>query len=343
MIRNREEREEIIVMGDLILYLGITFIGYIIGDKVKKRGIQLAWTGKIQTFAISALVFAMGVRIGCNDDVVSKLDSIGLYAVIFTFVVMLFSIFSITIARKMLGINRYGLRGEDTEEYTSKKSMEAGENKGSGNFKPDPMTVLIVFFVALGIAAGYFVIGKYMPNLDIFNEFLGLAIKIGLCTLLVFVGMDIGIEGKVIAQFKSVGIRILAIPAAIVAGTFIGAAVCSIILPISLKESLAIGAGFGWYSLAPGIIMDKGLVIAGAISFMHNVMREIFAIVLIPMVAHHIGYVETVGMPGAAAMDVCLPIVERSTSSATAIYSFVSGVFLSIAVPILVPFILNVF
>ena len=46
-------------------------------------------------------------------------------------------------------------------------------------------------------------------------------------------------------------------------------------------------------------------------------------------------------MPGSAAMDVCLPIVEKSTRSDIAVYSFVSGVILSTAVPILVPLIIG--
>lgn len=62
---------------------------------------------------------------------------------------------------------------------------------------------------------------------------------------------------------------------------------------------------------------------------------------LIPVVAKKIGYIETTGMPGAAAMDVCLPIVEKSTRSDIAVYSFVSGVTLSILVPVLVPLILG--
>ena len=46
-------------------------------------------------------------------------------------------------------------------------------------------------------------------------------------------------------------------------------------------------------------------------------------------------------MPGAAAMDVCLPIVEKATRSDIAVYSFVSGVILSILVPVLVPVIIG--
>ena len=49
---------------------------------------------------------------------------------------------------------------------------------------------------------------------------------------------------------------------------------------------------------------------------------------------------ETIALPGAAAMDVCLPIVEKSTSGNIAVYSFISGLVLSALVPICVPLIL---
>ena len=61
------------------------------------------------------------------------------------------------------------------------------------------------------------------------------------------------------------------------------------------------------------------------------------AIILIPGVARKIGYVESVTLPGASAMDVCLPIVVRATSGNTAVYSFISGTVLSFMVPVLVP------
>ena len=66
------------------------------------------------------------------------------------------------------------------------------------------------------------------------------------------------------------------------------------------------------------------------------------AIILIPIVAKRIGYVEKCALKGAAAMDVCLPVVEKATNANIAVYSFVSGVVLSIAVPVLVPFIMGI-
>jgi len=64
--------------------------------------------------------------------------------------------------------------------------------------------------------------------------------------------------------------------------------------------------------------------------------------VLIPVIARKVGYIETVSLPGAAAMDVCLPIVEKATKSHIAVYSFVSGVVLSVAVPVMVSFCMGV-
>ena len=60
-------------------------------------------------------------------------------------------------------------------------------------------------------------------------------------------------------------------------------------------------------------------------------------ILLISPVASRVGYLEAVSMGGAAAMDVLLPVVERATEGRIAVYSFVSGLILSTAVPILVP------
>ena len=267
--------------------------------------------------------------------------------------VMVMTTVCISITRRLLKIDRYGLMqnpmdniaiNEESIEVDEIEEISVGEATQKGHDKRgkvDTMTIKILVSVVLGMISGYLFVDDLFSSFDVFNTFASLAIKLGLCTLLVFVGMDLGLDGKVVDNFKKVGIRIMAIPLAAIVGTLIGSALCGIFLPVSMKESLAIGAGFGWYSLAPGIIMDKGYVIAGAISFMHNVMRELLAIITIPMVAKHVGFVECCGLPGASAMDVCLPIVERATSSNTAVYSFVSGVVLSIAVPIMVPLIIG--
>lgn len=196
------------------------------------------------------------------------------------------------------------------------------------------MTKLVLSSVGLGIFIGY----KIAP--EIFLQYSGTVLMVGLCILLFLVGVDIGIAGTAVKNIKKAGIKIFIFPVAIMIGTFVGALVASICLPISVKDSLMVGAGFGWYSLAPVLIANYSAKIS-AISFMHNIFREILGMIVIPFVARRIGYIETTSLPGAAAMDVCLPLIEKETTSDIAIYSFISGLFLSMSVPILVPFIIN--
>ena len=61
------------------------------------------------------------------------------------------------------------------------------------------------------------------------------------------------------------------------------------------------------------------------------------AFLLIPFVAKHVGFVECAALPGAAAMDTVLPVVVGATHERITLYSFASGVVLSLLVPVLVP------
>ncbi len=361
-------------MSDLILYLGITLVGYFFGAKFNDKKEKFFWIGTVQTAAIIVLVLFMGMRMGANREITDNIGAIGIYALVMTIFTMALSILFITITRKIFGIDKKGYMQSHTnpsekagkaetvatatgaaaeaaekagaaEGARAEFAEEAGEElteeiktieeKESGI---DKMTFFIIGAVIIGMVVGYFCIRPiFGEHISTFETWAGIIIKVGLCVLLFFVGTDLGFEGTVVENFKKVGIRIFAFPLAVVLGTLLGAAIAGIIMGLDVKLSLAIGAGFGWYTLAPGIIMEAGYLTGSAISFLHNVMREFFSILLIPFVASKVGYIETCGMPGAAAMDVCLPIVERSTRSEIAIYSFVSGVVLSILVPVLVP------
>ena len=316
-------------MTDTIIYLGTCVVGYLVAVPLRNQKEKLQFVGPAQIVALVCLVFCMGMRIGVNEEVVNSLDTYGLYAFIFTVATMVGSVLAIMVMRKILGINRYGLMKDSTqEELEPKKKVKRGIDK---------MTLLIVGFVILGIATGFLFCRTHFSDLDKFGQDVSTIIKYELIILLAFVGIDLGLEGKVISNFRRIGFRVFAVPVAIAIGTFAGAFVCTLFLPVTASEGLAIGAGFAWYSLAPGIILDAGHIAAGAISFMHNVMREVLAILFIPIVAQYVGYVETAGLAASTGMDVCLPLIERSTSGTAAVYSFMSGFTLSMAVPILVP------
>ncbi len=344
-------------MGVTVLYLGMTVIGYFTGAIMRKNDRDMGFAGKAPVFIITILVFIMGSRIGSDETIVRSLDTIGLTALGLTLFMMAGSAAAVFALRKVMGFDKEGRRriSADMQEVPGMQTSaeqnenipadpgadtaafeEAGQEPEREKVRTDhTMTVCIVTSVAAGIAAGYLI----LP--DSFIGITGSIIVVGLCLLLFFVGVDIGLEGTIIRSFREAGWRIVIFPFAVIAGTFIGAAAASLVLPVGLRDSLCVGAGFGWYTLAPAMLADYSLKVS-ALSFMHNVMREMIAILIIPTVARKVGYIECTSLPGAAAMDVCLPIVEGATRGDIAVYSFVTGAVLSVTVPVMVSFLAGI-
>lgn len=194
------------------------------------------------------------------------------------------------------------------------------------------MTWKIIAAVAFGVLFGRFF-------LDTEPVFLSTLLDVGLCLLLFFVGIDVGKNKDVVKQIKEIGIKAVTTPLTVAIGTIVGSIVFGSIFDYSPKDASLLGAGFGWYTLSPIIIAPYSAELS-ALAFLANVTREVLAIISIPMVAKYIGYTEAIAPAGATAMDTTLPIVSRSTDAQTTIVSFVTGLVLSLSVPILLPSIL---
>ena len=154
-------------------------------------------------------------------------------------------------------------------------------------------------------------------------------------------GLTLGLDGSVFRNIKKAGAGIILFPIAAVLGSVIGGVIYAAISPMTLREGIAISCGFGWYTYAPNVILQAGYPVASAVSFLHNVLREVAGIIGIPFLAQKIGYVEACAVPGVAAMDVCMPIVERSAREDTVVYSFGIGLLMCLSVPVLVPLVIG--
>ena len=104
--------------------------------------------------------------------------------------------------------------------------------------------------------------------MEIFQAETGNLLTICICILLALAGFNLGISGKVVESLKSAGLRVILFPFAAVGGSLLGGLVYGLLSPLSIREAVAISAGFGWYTLAPTIITEAGFAVAGAISFM---------------------------------------------------------------------------
>jgi len=192
------------------------------------------------------------------------------------------------------------------------------------------MTIKIILILTAGIIlSGFFILPESI------YQSTGLLLDIGLCCLLFFVGIDIGNNKDTFKNLKNVGLKVLIVPIAAVAGSLFGGILCSLIFDINIYGSLAIASGLSWYTLAPIIITPYSAEL-GAIAFLTNVFREVFAFITIPFIAKHIGYLETIAIGGAISMDTGLPIITKNTNQEVVIISFISGIIMSLMVPVLV-------
>jgi uncharacterized membrane protein YbjE (DUF340 family) len=106
---------------------------------------------------------------------------------------------------------------------------------------------------------------------------------------------------------------------------------------LSAGKGLALSAGFGWYSLSGVLISDMGDAMLGSAAFLANMIREALALVLIPVLAVTRRPYTAIGVGGATAMDVTLPLIEQCIGPDAVPVSFTSGAVLSMLVPVLVP------
>lgn len=191
------------------------------------------------------------------------------------------------------------------------------------------MTFKIILAVIVGTVVGFFVPDAWYGATDTL-------LTIGLCLLLFFVGIDIGKNKNVFQDIKRTGVLFFLVPIGVAIGSLSGAIAIGALLGYPLHEAGAIGSGMGWYTLSSIIIAPYSSELS-VLAFLTNVVREILAIALIPIIAKRIGFVEAISPAGATAMDTTLPIISTNTNSETAILSFSTGLILSILVPILVP------
>lgn len=196
------------------------------------------------------------------------------------------------------------------------------------------MTISIVASVVLGMVFGLFI----FP--EVYIQYVSYIIDFGLCSLLFFVGIDIGRNKNILNQIKSNGLKLLILPFIIGIGSIAGSILGGILLGMPINESSAIGAGFGWYTLS-AIELSKYSAEIGALAFITNVCREIIALLSIPFIAKYIGKYECIASAAAPSMDTCLPIISEVTDGNTSVVAFVTGVLLSSMVPILVPLLIH--
>lgn len=189
------------------------------------------------------------------------------------------------------------------------------------------------------IIVGFFLLGALCGILGIipFNISGSNISFYALCALMFCVGLSIGNDPQTLRNFRSLNPRLIFLPVMTILGTLTGCLVAALILSHrSFTDCLAIGSGFGYYSLSSIFITEYKGAELGTIALLSNIVREIITLLCAPLLVRWFGNLAPISAGGATTMDTTLPIITRTAGQQFVVVSIFHGFVVDFTVPFLV-------
>ena len=291
----------------MILIFTPLVIGYLLPFTNKS---YLDYVNRITHYLIYFILFLMGLSLAALDNLSSNLQLILKIAMTFFFVIGLANLLVLPILDKYFPVQ--------TESTATKLPFH----------KMMMESVKLVLVVSLGLAIGL---------LSLFSlQWVDQTSEAVLLFLLLFIGIQLRNSGLTLKQIL-INKHGMLIASAIISTSLFGGYIASLLLEIDTFQGMAMASGFGWYSLAGILMGDAFGPVYGGASFMIELLRELVALVLIPL------FIRTkpctsIGYAGATAMDFTLPVIQTTGGVRCVPIAIVSGFILSLLVPVLMLF-----
>ena len=282
-------------------------------------GRRLAFVPRLITVIIWALLFLLGVEVGSDPAVVGSLATLGGAAL---------AIFALSVAGSIFAawLLWRRIRG---------RAVPADDGEAAADVPVSAWSALCGSLVIVAFFVAGCVVGLFAP-FDLAGSRVSAYV---LYALMFCVGITLGNDRTLAGRVRRLDPRLALLPVATAVGTLAGAALAAPLLAEwSLTDSLAVGAGFGYYSLSSIFIADfRGPELA-TIALLCSVMREIFTLLAAPLVARWCGPLAAVSIGGATTFDTTLPIITQAAGRPYAVVSVFHGCVLDFSVPFLVTF-----
>lgn len=191
-------------------------------------------------------------------------------------------------------------------------------------------SLIIVGFFVLGALCGVYHLIPY----DFTQSKLSFY---ALYALMFSVGVSVGNDPQTLRNFRSLNPRLIFLPVMTILGTLAGCAVVSLFLSHrSVTDCMAVGAGFGYYSLSSIFITEYKGPELGTIALLSNITREIITLLFAPLLVRWFGNLAPISAGGATTMDTTLPIITRYSGQSFVVVSIFHGFVVDFSVPFLV-------
>ena len=110
-------------------------------------------------------------------------------------------------------------------------------------------SIVIVSFFVIGVCVGLI---RFVPDAIIHNDYSQWALYL----LLFLIGVSVGADPNSIKAVRELNIRIVLIPVITIVGTTLGIVSVYLFMKIDFTDALAVGYGFGYYSLSSIFITE---------------------------------------------------------------------------------------
>lgn len=167
-----------------------------------------------------------------------------------------------------------------------------------------------------------------------------------LYVLMLQVGIGIGRDPQIIQVVKSIRPRLLLLPLATIAGGLAASFLISFAISRwSAAEVMAVGSGFGYYSLSSILITSlkeasigaQAAAELGTIALLSNIFREMITLFFAPLMLKAFGPAAPISAGGATTADVTLPVITNVCGKEWIFASILHGILVDFSVPFLVP------
>lgn len=301
----------------LLILWGSVLMGYLL------RRWPQPWVSRVLTLSIWLMLLIIGIEVGGNEVLVESLGQLGAEALLITVLTTL-----------CCGVGALMLwrRVQPKERESLRKAERSTTLRFSLRGLWTTMHESIIIFVCFsgGCVLGYLGADNYLPAKASFYS---------LCLLLVCVGFGIGQNDELRRNFRHIKKGFILMPVITIIGTWSGALLTAMLLTDrSLADWLAVSSGFGYYSLSSMLITEVRGIELGTVALMYNVLREITALLLAPLLLRVFGPLAPISIGGATTADTTLPTISRVSGAQFVPVSIFHGLVVDLSVPLLVPF-----
>ena len=296
--------------------IGLMLAGMLVGYVLRRK--RLAMIQPAITVLIWALLYLLGVEVGGNEAIINSLHTLGMEAAVMTLGGTLGSVTAALLLWKALARGR--------KARTTGGTAPAG---GGSMLRALRGSLVIVGFFALGVVSS---LAGLVPG------HVGARVSFyALCALMTCVGMGVGNDPETLKNFRSLNPSLVFLPAMTIVGTLAGTALVSLILTHrSLSDCLAVGSGFGYYSLSSIFITEYRGTELGTVALLANISRELLTLLTAPLLARWFGPLAPISAGGATTADTTLPVITRVSGQEFAVLSIFHGFVTDFSVPFLV-------